>query len=169
MFSTGELVCRVSSLSTLCASITQTGLESALNEGNWTIFVPTNNAFFNIGENLGSIFNNTDVLTDLILFHAFDGLLFVDDLLCGSSIQMANGQTSSTVCQDDTTYQVGDGNSADNLPQIVASNINTCNSVLHIIDEVILPATFEPVPQTVPDCKTIGASASTHCAESTTT
>lgn len=156
--STAELVCRVSSLSTLCTSITQAGLQPNLTDGNWTLFAPTNTAFFKIGDRLSAIFNNTDELTDLILYHAFDGLLYVDDLLCASTLQMANGQTSSTECQEDRTYQMGEGNSVNAAPQIVASNINTCNGILHIIDEVMLPANFEPVPQTAPDCKSIGTS-----------
>lgn len=156
-----EMVCRVSILSTFCASLTKTGLQSVFSEdteGNWTVFAPTNTAFFNLGDSLTGIYNSTDELTDLLLYHAFDGVLYVNHLLCGSLLQMANGQTSSTECEGESIYQVGGGNSPDAMPQLIAKNINVCNGVLHFINEVMLPTSLIPLTQAAPECKTIGTS-----------
>ena len=129
-----------------------------LTDNNWTIFGATNTAFFDLGERFAEIYNNTEELANLILYHAVDGPIYTADLVCGESTRMANGQNTSTECHDDAIYQIGEGNSADAMPQILASSIHACNGLLNIVDEVILPAAFVPVPQEAEelDCKTIG-------------
>lgn len=158
--STAELVCRVSTLSTLCAFITQSVLQRTLDEGNWTIFAPTNRAFFSLGDRIAEIYDNPDVLSDVILYHAVNDVLYSDSLPCAATLEMANGQTSTTECQDGTIYQKGEENSFATMPKIVARNINACNGVIHIVDEVMIPADLPLVPatQSPPRCKTIGAS-----------
>jgi uncharacterized surface protein with fasciclin (FAS1) repeats len=142
----------------LCASVTQAGLGTQLNTGNWTVFAPTNNAFFNLGDRLGVVLGNTDVLTGVILYHAVQGIVNAEDLTCSGSLEMANGQTSRTECQKDSIYQKGEGNGLGEMPQVVATNINTCTGVVHMVDEVLLPAELGPESQIPAGCKTIGTS-----------
>lgn len=158
ILSTVDFICRVSTLSMLCASVTQAGLAADLSGGNWTVFAPTNNAFFNLGDRLGVVLGSPDVLSDIILYHAVADILDAEDLACSASIEMASGQATSTQCQNDSIYQKGEGNSLGKTPQIVASNINTCNGRIHMVDEVLLPAELGPESQIPSGCKSIGTS-----------
>lgn len=142
----------------LCASVSQAGLGTSLDTGNWTVFAPTNQAFFNLGDRLGRLLGNTDVLADVILYHAVDETLFADDLSCSDSLEMASGETSRTECHDGIIYQKGQGNSLAIMPQIVVSNIDACNGVLHFVNEVMLPGDLGPESRIPSGCKTIGTS-----------
>lgn len=142
----------------LCACVTQAGLGSDLNKGRWTLFAPTNEAFFNLGDRLGTVLGNTDVLSNVILYHAVDEILYADDLTCSGPLQMASGERSRTECQKDTVYQKGEGNSLGSMARIVASNIDVCNGILHMVDEVLLPASLGPESLIPSGCKTIGMS-----------
>jgi uncharacterized surface protein with fasciclin (FAS1) repeats len=153
---TVDFICRVSTLSMLCASVTQVGIGTQLNSGNWTVFAPTNNAFFRLGDRLGVVLGNPDVLAGVISYHTVEGIVNAEDLTCSGSLEMANGQTSRTECRSDSIYQKGQGNGLGAMPQVVASNINTCSGVVHMVDEVLLPAELGPESQIPAGCKSIG-------------
>ncbi|GAX29021.1 hypothetical protein FisN_7Hu388 [Fistulifera solaris] len=150
-----DFICRVSTLSMLCASVTQVGIGTQLNSGNWTVFAPTNNAFFRLGDRLGVVLGNPDVLAGVISYHTVEGIVNAEDLTCSGSLEMANGQTSRTECRSDSIYQKGQGNGLGAMPQVVASNINTCSGVVHMVDEVLLPAELGPESQIPAGCKSI--------------
>jgi uncharacterized surface protein with fasciclin (FAS1) repeats len=94
------------------------------------------------------LMNDTVAMTNLLLFHVVPGeILFSADLECDGFLEMANGDLSETICaQNDTAFsQVGEGNSdADTYPDIVQVDLEACNGVIHVIDQVML---FENVTQ----------------------
>jgi hypothetical protein len=79
---------------------------------------------------------------DVLLFHAVaDMAVASTDLVCDGFVTMANGKDSQTVCDDETevVFQVGQDNLPDQLPAIIATDVEACNGVIHIVDNVMLP------------------------------
>lgn len=148
-----EIACSNADLTKLCAALTQAGLGKTLSEGSWTVFAPTNEAFANIGDALSDIQANSVLLSEILLYHVVNDVVFSADLECNQEVLMASGNETRTVCVDETIIQMGKGNDWDAMPQIVSADIEACNGVIHLIDQVILPA-MEDVPAT--DCSTIG-------------
>jgi uncharacterized surface protein with fasciclin (FAS1) repeats len=68
-----------------------------------------------------------------------DKIILSDDLKCGESVHMTNGEDTSTRCKNGSFFQKGEGNTKDDMPEIVGPDILACNGVIHVIDEVILP------------------------------
>lgn len=162
-----EIACSLPDFSTLCTALKLTGLDATLEDGLWTVFAPTEDAFNALPPDvLAGLLDDVDALTDVLLFHAVPGQAITSrDLLCGivpddNLITMANGKDSRTVCKEGVpTYQKGAGNGEDNLPAIIGPDNFACNGVIHIVDNVLLsqtvgggpPATTPPV-----ECSSIG-------------
>jgi uncharacterized surface protein with fasciclin (FAS1) repeats len=142
---------------TLCDAIKLAGLEDDLSEEDWTLFAPTNEAFDTLPEEYknsllgltigdGSSGDNIDdmrAIIDLLAFHAVPGeALNGTDLSCDGRLFMANDEASITVCEGDRTFQVGVGNLATKWPEIIITDIEACNGMVHVIRYVI---SFSPV------------------------
>ena len=90
---TVEVACSLPEFTTLCSAIELAGLGSALDTGNWTVFAPTNDAFAALPEDmLDAALNSTDLLTDILLFHAVPEVLPASMLNCTDTLEMANGK-----------------------------------------------------------------------------
>jgi hypothetical protein len=50
---------------------------------------------------------------------------------------MADAQGTFTVCNNDDIFQTGAGNVF--APKIISKDIDVCNGVVHVVDNVILP------------------------------
>jgi uncharacterized surface protein with fasciclin (FAS1) repeats len=127
------------------------GLDSTLDSGGpFTIFLPNNDGFSNLGQDLIDFLTetaNVGILEELILNHAVDSetLVLSTLLTCGDTILMLSGETTTTVCVERTgdIFQLGQGNLAldqdeEFLPQIVEPDTLACNGALHQISNVIL-------------------------------
>lgn len=145
---TVEIICSREDLDVaFCSAIKFAGLDDTLSEGDWTIFVPTNEAFLLIPPNLiSSLYQDPDAMSNLVLFHAVrDQILYQMDLSCvagdASLLEMANGEDSRTLCDTNSipTFQKGVANPADDVPRIIEANIDACNGVIHIVNKVLLP------------------------------
>jgi len=156
-------------LAALCEAITIGELEDDLKEETWTLFAPNDDAFQALGrKNLDSfvfgnwnttnnVADNTDnALTELLLFHLVgdNQALAASELPCvaGSNlITMANGENSRTQCEKKTipVSQRGQYNDKTNPPKIIRSDIQACNGIVHIIDQVMLDHELPyPLPPT---------------------
>lgn len=136
---TVEIACSTDSFSTLCAALTQAGLDDTLSEGAWTVFAPTNMAFSNLGATLDTVLADMDLLTDILLYHVAEGVIYSTDLTCNGDIVMANGKSTLTICENNDVYIAGEGSTPDALPMVVLVDIPACEAVIHAVDEVILP------------------------------
>lgn len=166
--SIADIACESSLFSTLCTAITQAGLREALSGGSWTLFAPTNDAFAKLGNALTTALADNTLLTDILLTHAIENVVYSSSLECGGTVSMANGQQTTTVCHADSIFQVVNGNEAISLPQIVLSDVHACNGVLHLVSEVLLPSLNEseeapmaapvatPIQAPVGECRSIG-------------
>ena len=79
---------------------------------------------------LNAALADTDLLTNILLFHAVDEEVFSEDLVCTGLVGMANGQDSRTVCHGpdgDGIFQKGGSNSRDMMPEVTTADVEACN------------------------------------------
>ena len=111
---------------------------------------PTNEAFERLGQldiDIKNLFKgiNKNELKKILLYHASNKVYFEDDLVCDKELDTLVGsdfkfETSSVICNEDGTFQVGNGNKdKDFWPLITETDILTCNGVIHVVDNVLLP------------------------------
>ncbi|KAL3924427.1 MAG: hypothetical protein SGILL_001056, partial [Bacillariaceae sp.] len=134
--------------SIICSLVQTAGLDAALSEGGpITIFLPNDNAFVNLGEDLVDLLTaneNRLVLEEVLLNHvvASQSVVLEADLDCDASVPMLSGETTSTICVTGDVFQIGVGNLAlqdeELLPQIVDTDTTACNGVVHEVSNLIL-------------------------------
>lgn len=125
--------------STLVAAIEAAGLVETLSgEGPFTVFAPTDDAFANALEALDLTAEELlarEDLADILTYHVVAGEVLAADVveLDGQDVETVNGQNVSIRVEDGAVY-VDDA-------QVVATDIETSNGVIHVIDTVLLPET----------------------------
>ena len=123
--------------SILVEAVTAAGLGEALSgEGPFTVFAPTNDAFAAALEALG--ISKEDLLANenlgaILQYHVLSGKVFSTDLQPEQSVATLQGENVDIV--------VGDGATI-NGANIVATDLEAGNGVVHVIDQVILPPTI---------------------------
>jgi uncharacterized surface protein with fasciclin (FAS1) repeats len=125
--------------STLVAAIEAAGLEGALSgSDNLTVFGPTNEAFDvalgALGLTAEQLLADTETLTSVLLYHVAAGELFASNVLSMDQIKMLDGNYADVMLMDGAAY-------IENA-QIVRTDIDVSNGVIHVIDAVILPPNF---------------------------
>ena len=110
---------------TLVAALQAADLVETLNsEGPFTVFAPTDDAFAALPEGtLDTLLlpENKQQLTDILLYHVVSGKVMAADVV---------GLTSApTVLGKDVTVNV----------EVIITDIETSNGVIHVIDAVLLP------------------------------
>jgi uncharacterized surface protein with fasciclin (FAS1) repeats len=118
---------------TLVAALQAAGLVDVLN-GNrqFTVFAPTDAAFAKLGLNAGNIGTlPKDQLTNILLYHVAPGERFANSVVNAKQIRMMNKQF--------TQVSVNSSGAFINDSQIVATDIDASNGVIHVIDTVLLP------------------------------
>lgn len=124
-------------------------IETLSGEGNFTVFAPTNQAFYNLfaalqanyGISRADLFadENQALLTQVLLYHVIEGDVFAEDVLAIES--GANVGTLLDTEQDGIVVSFrGDGSPVLNgTVDLVATDILASNGVVHLIDDVLLP------------------------------
>ena len=124
---------------TLVAAVTAAELVDTLkSEGPFTVFAPTDDAFAALPE--GTVESlllpeNKQALTDILLYHVVSGKVIAADVVDLSS--------ATTVLGKDVAIKVDGGNVYINDAQVIITDIETSNGVIHVIDAVILPPSEE--------------------------
>jgi uncharacterized surface protein with fasciclin (FAS1) repeats len=134
--------------STLVDLVTFAELDGVLaNEGQFTVFAPTNAAFDaliaaligEIGEvATNELLNDKAFVTDVLLYHVTDGRRFSNSLFNrnnSKSVTMLNGGNVWT----NSNLTITDGSPLTGDAGIVAANISASNGVIHVIDAVMVP------------------------------
>jgi uncharacterized surface protein with fasciclin (FAS1) repeats len=123
------------SFNTLVAALKAADLVATLQgEGPFTVFAPTDAAFAKLPE--GTIENllkpeNKDQLTAILTYHVVPGKVMARDVIALNSAKTANGKS--------VAIDASSGGVRINQANVVQTDIETSNGVIHIIDEVILP------------------------------
>jgi len=131
------------SFNTLVAAVQAAGLVDALKgEGPFTVFAPTDDAFAKLPQATidALLADPTGDLTQILLYHVVPGKVMAADL--------SDGLTATTLQGGDVVFTLGEGGAKVNDANIVATDIETSNGVIHVIDSVILPAAEEAAPAT---------------------
>ncbi|MDC7240148.1 MAG: fasciclin domain-containing protein [Spirochaetales bacterium] len=118
---------------TLVAALDAAGLvETLSSEGSYTVFAPTDDAFAKLPEGtVEALLGDIPALTDILLYHVIDGEVYAEDVVNLSTATALNGK--------DMMIKVDMGNVYINQAQVVITDIEASNGVIHVIDEVILP------------------------------
>jgi uncharacterized surface protein with fasciclin (FAS1) repeats len=139
-----EIVCDNPDFTYFCASLTATGIADKFDNysGNYTVFAPRNSAFEDLGDAAIEYLmqpDNVDLLAKVLAFHSVDDkIIYSHDLTCQETIKMANGKDSRSFCRRKKLYQKGKGNSVEHRPEVVEVDIESCNGVIHVVNQVML-------------------------------
>ncbi|NLX11633.1 MAG: DUF4397 domain-containing protein [Chloroflexi bacterium] len=127
--------------STLVAAVQVAGLAETLSgEGPYTIFAPTNDAFAAALESLGisaeDLLADTETLTNILLYHVAEGKLLAADVIGLETITSLQGA--------DITVSASEmGVSLNDSIQVIETDLEASNGVIHVIDGVLLPPAAE--------------------------
>lgn len=123
--------------STLVTAVEAAGLDGALGHpgDTYTVFAPTNAAFAALGDDtLNAVLADQELLRSILLLHVIPGTV-VDAAtavsLIGFDIQAGSGETLRITQEGDALFING--------AQIIATDIQAVNGVIHVIDAVLLP------------------------------
>ncbi len=121
---------------TLVAAVQAAGLVDTLSgEGPFTVFAPTDEAFAALPEGtLDALLADPEALAEILTYHVVSGKVLAADVV---------GLTSATSVQgSDIAIEVVDGGVVLNgSANVVTTDVEASNGVVHIIDAVILPPT----------------------------
>jgi uncharacterized surface protein with fasciclin (FAS1) repeats len=102
--------------------------------GPFTVFAPTDDAFSKLPEGtIESLLQDIPTLKNILLYHVVPGKVMASDVVSLSSASAANGQ-ALTVRKRGNGVMLNDAN-------IIITDIEASNGVIHVIDAVVLPPT----------------------------
>ena len=120
---------------TLVAAVIAADLVDALRgEGPFTVFAPTDEAFAALPEGtLESLLADPDTLAQILLYHVVSGAVPAETVLGmdGAEVETLQGQS--------ITVRISDGSVWINDAQVIVTDIEASNGIIHVINAVILP------------------------------
>jgi len=123
--------------STLVAAITAAGLGDALSgEGPFTVFAPTNEAFEALPEGLLEkllLPENKEILAQILKYHVVKAKVMAADVTAGD-VETLEGSTFAITTE---------GGVKVNTANVTTPDVAASNGVIHIIDQVLVPASVD--------------------------
>jgi len=122
---------------TLVAAVTAAGLVDVVgdcSQGPFTVFAPTDDAFAALGEtvDLDAVIADTGTLTTILTYHVVAGEVKAADVVGLTEANMLSGEAVEIAVDGDSVVLNGNVN-------VVATDIEACNGVIHVIDGVLVP------------------------------
>ncbi len=122
---------------TLVAAVQAAGLADTLaGDGPFTVFAPTDDAFAAAFAALGiapeDLLADTGTLTDILLYHVVSGSALAADVVGLDSVETLNGLSLDITVNDAGVFLNGN-------TQVIITDIEASNGVIHVIDSVLLP------------------------------
>ncbi len=134
-----EVATEAGGFNTLVAAVDAAGLVDTLNsEGPFTVFAPTDEAFAAALEALGltadELLADTELLTSVLTYHVLPLEAPAETVLTldGESVATVNG-AEVLVTVDGGSVKVDEAN-------VLTTDIEASNGIIHVIDAVLLPA-----------------------------
>ena len=130
-------------LSVLVDALVEAELDDDLQgTGPFTVFAPTDEAFDDALTTLGlgdldELLASPD-LEEILLFHVVDDELSADDLDDGDTVVTLGGETLTVIETDDGIFLDTDDD-GDGDAEVIETNIDAENGLIHKIDAVLLP------------------------------
>ena len=127
---------------TLVTAVQAAGLEETLRgEGPFTVFAPTDDAFAALPEGtLDTLLQDpTGDLAGILTYHVVEGEVMADAVaeMDGQEVTTVNGATFTVNVADDGSVSLTDA--AGNQVNVVETDIETSNGVIHVLDGVLMP------------------------------
>jgi len=123
------------SFGTLLAAAKAAGLAGALSgDGPFTVFAPTDEAFAKLpAGTVESLLKpeNKDKLAAILKYHVVEGRVLASDAVAAQTAETLQGGT--------VRIRIDEGRLTVNGANVVSSDIETSNGVIHVIDTVVLP------------------------------
>ncbi len=118
---------------TLLAAVDAAELGETLSgEGPFTVFAPSDDAFAKIPEaDLNALLEDKEKLKSVLLYHVGSGKIMAEEVLGSEGLTTVQGQTAEISKDGDKAYIDG--------AQIIQTDIEASNGVIHVIDTVIMP------------------------------
>jgi LPXTG-motif cell wall-anchored protein len=152
--SIAEIAIGNADFSTLVAAVTAADLAGTMSDcsaGPLTVFAPTNAAFAEALDALGiepaALLADTATLTDILLYHVVAGRVLAADVVTLDSATTLQGAPI-------TIEVVGGSVKLNGDVTVVATDIEACNGVIHVIDKVLLPPTLVTTTDALPETGT---------------
>jgi transforming growth factor-beta-induced protein len=123
---------------TLVTAVQAAGLVDTLKgEGPFTVFAPTDDAFAKLpAGTVEALLNDVPALTDILLYHVVSGKVMASDVVNLTSADTVLGQPVS-ITVDGDKVMINDA-------QVIITDIEASNGVIHVIDSVLLPPQETP-------------------------
>jgi len=120
------------SFSTLVTAIQEAGLVDTLKgEGPFTVFAPTDEAFAKIPEDqLNALLADKEQLTRVLTYHVVPGKVMASEVAGMDSATTVEGSAINIASADGVKV---------NNANVIKTDIETSNGVIHVIDSVIMP------------------------------
>jgi len=118
----------------LVDALIHAGLVAALQqEGPYTVFAPTDDAFAAAGIDLTTFdtAEKNSTLSDILLYHVVFASVTASDVTDGMTAQALNG--------DNLSFTVTDGAVMVNDANVTTADVIASNGVIHVIDKVLMP------------------------------
>jgi len=118
---------------TLVTAVQEAGLVETLSgEGPFTVFAPNDAAFAKIpSEDLNALIADKDALTNVLTYHVVAGKVMAADVVNLSEAETVQGSTVDITVENGEVMVDG--------AKVIATDIETSNGVIHVIDSVIMP------------------------------
>jgi uncharacterized surface protein with fasciclin (FAS1) repeats len=124
--------------STLVTAVGAADLVDTLSgPGPFTVFAPTNDAFDALPDGLLDkllLPENKDALTSILTYHVLPAEVMAADVTAG---EVATVEGSTVEITTDDGVKVNDAN-------VIATDVEASNGVIHVIDAVLVPPTVDP-------------------------
>ncbi|MFM8368075.1 MAG: fasciclin domain-containing protein [Chloroflexota bacterium] len=121
---------------TLVAAVEAAGLVETLSgEGPFTVFAPTDDAFGALpAGTLDSLLlpENKQQLTDILTYHVVSGKVMAADVVTLTSAPTVLGKDITITVKDGKVY-------LNDTVQVIITDVEASNGVIHVIDAVLLP------------------------------
>ena len=121
---------------TLVSAVQAAGLVDTLKgEGPFTVFAPTDEAFAALpAGTLDTLLlpENLQKLSDILLYHVVPGKVMAADVVELSSAQTVQGKSATIKVEDGKVF-------INDTTQVIMTDIEASNGVIHVIDSVLLP------------------------------
>ena len=146
-----EIAQEANTFSTLITALQEAKLvEALLGNGPFTVFAPTNDAFSALPEGtVASLLKpeNREELQRILTYHVVKGRLYTDDFL--------RGRTYATLAGAKVKLSFMEGMFRANGSNILSSDIDAANGVIHVIDAVLLPESMSTASAAAFDVMTL--------------
>jgi transforming growth factor-beta-induced protein len=137
----------ISDFSILVDAVVAAGLVDTLSgAGPFTVFAPTNTAFAALLGELNvtrdGLLADKALLTKVLTYHVLPGRVLAADIREGAQATTVQGETFTLSLMGGASITDARGRKAN----IVATNVQASNGVIHVIDKVLLPKADAPPP-----------------------